>query len=118
MVLVRMVGGFIGWWMSDKIFWVVMMLDEFLIGSKKLVVFEGVLVLLCYSFYGIFVVSNICSYVEELFDCGWMCNGWIVCLVYGVWFDLEMGLLINLLVICLIVIYEVCIVGEIIEVVI
>ena len=114
--LARPTGGSIGRRMSDKTFQAAATLDELPAGSKKLVVLDGVPVLLCHTAHRIFAVRNVCSHAEEPLDCGRMRNGWIACPVHGARFDLETGLPINPPATRPIDTYEVRVVGETIEV--
>ena len=60
-------------------------------GAKKLVVVNGMEVLLCNSLDRIFAIENRCSHAEEKLDCGRVRAGWIACPTHGARFDLGSG---------------------------
>lgn len=77
--------------MSEKTFVTVATLDEVPAGAKKVVVVNGISVLVCNTKDKIFAVRNLCSHAYETLECGRLRNGWISCPVHGARFDLETG---------------------------
>jgi 3-phenylpropionate/trans-cinnamate dioxygenase ferredoxin subunit len=102
--------------MSEKVFVAAAKLDEVPPGAKKLVALKGIEVLLCNSMDKLFAVRNLCSHAYERLDCGRMKNGWISCPVHGARFDLETGAVMNPPAVMPIDVFELRVVGDIIEV--
>lgn len=102
--------------MSEKTFVAAAKLDEVPPGTKKLVELAGIEVLLCNSKDKLFAVRNLCSHAYEKLDCGRMKNGWISCPVHGARFDLETGAAMNPPAVMAIDVFEVRVVGDVIEV--
>jgi 3-phenylpropionate/trans-cinnamate dioxygenase ferredoxin subunit len=102
--------------MSEKVFVAAAKLDEVPPGSKKLVVLNGIEVLLCNSMDKLFAVRNLCSHAYERLDCGRMKNGWISCPVHGARFDLETGAVMNPPAVMPIDVFELRVIGDSIEV--
>lgn len=102
--------------MSEKSFVAVAKLEDVPAGTKKLVVADGIEVVLCHTRDRLFAVRNLCSHAHERLDSGKMKNGWIACPVHGARFDLETGEAMNPPATMPVEIYEVRIDGETIEV--
>ena len=102
--------------MSEKTFVAAAKLDEVPPGTKKLVELAGIEVLLCNTRDKLFAVRNLCSHAYEKLDCGRMKNGWISCPVHGARFDLETGAAMNPPAVMAIDVFEVRVVGDVVEV--
>ena len=102
--------------MGEKTFIAAAKLDEVPAGTKKLVTLGGIEVLLCNSRDKLFAVRNLCSHAYEKLDCGRMKNGWISCPVHGARFDLETGAAMNPPAVMPIDVYDVRVVGDVVEV--
>lgn len=102
--------------MSDKSFVAVAKVEDLPAGTKKVVVANGVELVLCNTRDKLFAVENLCSHAHEKLDCGKMKNGWLSCPVHGARFDLESGEPMNPPATMAIKTYEVRVTGDIIEV--
>jgi 3-phenylpropionate/trans-cinnamate dioxygenase ferredoxin subunit len=102
--------------MAEKAFIAAAKLADVPPGTKKLVELSGTEILLCNTRDKLFAVRNMCSHAYERIDCGRMKNGWISCPVHGARFDLETGAAMNPPATTPIDIYEVRVVGDVIEV--
>lgn len=102
--------------MSDKSFVAVAKVEDLPAGTKKVVVANGVELVLCNTRDKLFAVENLCSHAHEKLDCGKMKNGWLSCPVHGARFDLESGEPMNPPATMAIKTYEVRVTGDTIEV--
>ncbi|MFA7601791.1 MAG: non-heme iron oxygenase ferredoxin subunit [Novosphingobium sp.] len=102
--------------MSDKTFVAVAKVEDLPPGTKKVVVVNGVELLLCNTRDKLFAVENLCSHAHEKLDCGKMKNGWLSCPVHGARFDLDTGEPMNPPATMPIQTYEVRVTGDTIEV--
>ena len=102
--------------MSEKTFVAVAKLADIPAGTKKLVVANGIEIVLCNTSDRFFAVRNLCSHAHERLDCGKMKNGWISCPVHGARFDLETGEPMNPPATMPVDTYEVRVTGDTIEV--
>jgi len=102
--------------MNSSVFVAVATLEELPPGTKKVVMVDGLQILLCHSADRIFAVENLCSHAEEPLDCGRMRSGWIACPVHGARFDLATGAPLNPPATGPITTYPVRITGDTIEV--
>lgn len=102
--------------MSDKTFVPAARVDEVPAGEKKLVKLNGNEILLCHAGDGIYAIRNLCSHAYEPLECGRMRNGWIACPVHGARFDLATGAVVGPPAVLPIDVFEVRIVGDMIEV--
>ena len=102
--------------MSEKSFVAAAKVVDVPAGAKKLVEVNGQSILLCHTRDKIFAVRNLCSHAYEALADGRMKNGGIACPVHGARFDLATGAAMNPPATSPIDVFEVRVVGDVVEV--